>query len=136
MPSRTPRLDIFLAGVVVLHLVICFVHGAAHSGAAVPLSVAANLFVFVVILAGPPAGLVVWRWIDARTGAWIVAATLAASLGFGLVNHFVIGGADHVAHVAASWRLMFGATAVLLAVTEACGSGAAIWSAMRMGRAS
>ena len=43
----------WLTAAVLSHLVISFVHGAAHAGAHVPLSPAANLFVFIVILAGP-----------------------------------------------------------------------------------
>jgi hypothetical protein len=129
-------IDVGMLTVVGLHLVISFVHGAAHTGAAVPLSPAATLFVWIVILVGPLAGLLVWRWLDARAGAWIVAATLAASFAFGLINHFVIAGADHVSHVAEGWRVMFGVTAVLLAVTEALGSTVATWSAVRTGRSS
>jgi hypothetical protein len=94
------------------------------------------VFVWVVILAGPLAGLLVWRWLDACAGAWIVAVALAASFVFGLINHFLIAGADHVAHVAEGWRAMFTVTAVLLAVTEALGSAVAIWSAVHARRAS
>jgi len=136
MRGRLTVIDGVLVGLIVAHLVISFVHGAAHSGAAVPLSPAANLFVWLVILAGPLVGLLVWRWLDRRAGVWIVAATLGGSFAFGLINHFVIAGADHVAHVAAGWRVMFGVTAVLLALTEALGSGVAIWSAVRTGRSS
>jgi hypothetical protein len=134
--KRASVVELVMAGAVALHLAVSFVHGAAHAGAAVPLSAAANLFVWVVILAGPLAGLAVWRWVSRRAGAWTVAATLAASLAFGLVNHFVIAGADHVAHVVEAWRVTFGATAVLLALTEASGSAAAIWSAVHTGRSS
>jgi hypothetical protein len=119
MRRTTTEADVVLVSVVALHLAISFVHGAAHAGAAVPLSRAASLFVWVVTLAGPLAGLLVWRWIGRGAGAWLVAATLGASLVFGLINHFVLAGADHVAHVAEGWRVMFGTTAVLLAVTEA-----------------
>lgn len=129
-------IDVGMLAVVGLHLVISFVHGAAHTGAAVPLSRGGTLFVWSVILLGPLAGLLVWRWVDQRAGAWIVAVTLAASFAFGLVNHFLIDGADHVAHVAQAWRVMFGVTAVLLAVTEALGSTVAVWSAVRTGRSS
>jgi hypothetical protein len=45
---------------------------------------------------------------------------------FGLVNHFGLPGSDHVAHVDARWRMLFASTAVLLAITEALGSGLAI----------
>jgi hypothetical protein len=134
---RRPKVtDAVLVGLILLHLAISFVHGAAHAGAAVPLSPAANLFVWLVILAGPLVGLLVWRWLDRRAGTWIVAATLGASFVFGLINHFVIAGADHVAHIAEGWRVMFGVTAVLLAMTEASGAAVAIWSAVRTGRSS
>jgi hypothetical protein len=47
---------------------------------------------------------------------------MAASLLFGLINHFVISSPDHVDHVAAQWRPLFTSTAVALAVTEAAGA--------------
>ena len=46
----------WLAAAVLIHLVVSFVHGAAHDGAHVPMTPAANLFVLVVILAGPVVG--------------------------------------------------------------------------------
>jgi hypothetical protein len=136
MRRKTTAADVVLVALIALHLAISFVHGAAHSGAAVPLSPAATVFVWAVILVGPLAGLLVWRWLDRRAGAWLVAGTLGASFAFGLINHFLIAGSDQVAHVAAEWRVMFGITAVLLAVTEASGSAVAIWSAVHTGRSS
>ena len=120
---------------VLTHLVVSLVHGIAHAQAHVPLSPAANLFVFIVILAGPLAGLAL-TWPARRLGSWVVAATLAGSLVFGLVNHFVLASPDHVAHVAPEWRPLFTATAILLAVTEALGSGLAIRLAREGKRAS
>jgi hypothetical protein len=85
-------------------------------------------FVFIVIMAGPLIGLG-WMWnpstsLGARrtTGARVIGVTMAASLVFGLVNHFVIAGADRVDHVAMEWRMMFGSTAAILAVIEAAGA--------------
>jgi len=116
-----------LTAVVLGHLTVSIVHGAAHTGAVVPLTTAGNLFVYVVILAGPLAGLAIWRWRQ-DVGGWIVAASMAGALLFGLVNHFIISGPDHVAHVAPAWRTMFGATAVLLVAFEAAGTAAGLWS--------
>jgi len=115
----------WLIAAVLSHLVISIAHGQAHAGAHVPLSRAANLFVFVVIVAGPLAGLAM-TWRAERLGAWIVAITMTGSLVFGFVNHFVFSSPDHVAHVARPWRPLFATTAILLAVTEALGSGLAI----------
>jgi hypothetical protein len=116
---------IWLAGVVLAHLVISVVHGSAHTNAHVPLSPAATLFVFTVILAGPLLGLVLIRP-SQRIGAWLIALTLAGSLVFGIVNHFVFSSPDHVTHVDPQWRPLFTTTAVLLVVTEALGSGLAV----------
>jgi len=105
---------------VLLHLGISLIHGRAHAGAQVPLPLAATLFVYIVILAGPLIGSIASAWTP-RAGALIVAVSMAGALIFGLINHFIVAGADHVAHVAAEWRTLFGITAVLLVVSEAIG---------------
>ena len=73
-----------------------------------------------------------------RAGAWIVAASMAGALVFGLVNHFIVDGSDHVTHVAAEWRSLFGVTAALLVVSEAAGVAIGVWAAIgiRAGRSS
>jgi hypothetical protein len=125
-----------LPTIVLVHLALSVFHGRAHSGAQVPLSPAATLFVYIVILAGPLVGLAISRWRPAA-GGWIVAASLGGALVFGLINHFIIAGPDHVDHVAAEWRTLFGVTAALLLVTEAAGVAIGVRSAMqRMGRTS
>lgn len=124
-----------MTGVVFVHLVISFVHGAAHAQAQVGLSPAGNLFVYIVILAGPLIGVGIalpglktgpaYTSNRVRIGAWVVVVTMLGSLVFGLVNHFMLSSPDHVSHVDPEWRVLFGTTAVLLAVTEALGSGLA-----------
>ena len=125
-----------LAAIVVFHLIVSVIHGAAHSGARVFLPFAGNLFVYIVILAGPLAGLVlsVWR---PQAGAALVSLTMAGSFAFGAINHFIIPGSDHVAHVARDWRSLFATTAVLLAFIEAAGTAIGFRLARRRpGRAS
>ena len=118
-----------MAAAVLAHLLISMVHGAAHTGARILMSPAATLFVFVVILAGPLVGLAV-SWRRERLGSLIIAVTMASSLVFGFVNHFLLDSPDHVRHVAAQWRMIFGTTAALLAITETVGFGVAV----RLGR--
>jgi hypothetical protein len=118
--------------IVVAHLAVSLVHGAAHSGAAVPLSALQNVFVWVVILAGPLAAL--WLIRTGRPlGPELLALTMGGSLVFGIVNHFVIESADHVAHITAdAWRLPFQLTAVGLALLEAAGTAVGIrWAALK-----
>jgi hypothetical protein len=124
-PPRVPDRRTWLAATIVAHLVVSIVHGAAHGGAHVLLTPAASLFVYVVILAGPVVGFGLTWW-NVRLGGWIVAATMAGALVFGIVHHFVLAGPDHVAQVQGSWRALFATTAVLLAVTEALGVAMAV----------
>jgi hypothetical protein len=114
-----------LAAVVLAHLIVSMAHGAAHSGAQVLLSRSAHLFVYIIILAGPLVGLAL-SWRNERLGSLVVGLTLAGSLVFGLVNHFVMDSPDHVSRVDAQWRTLFGTTAALLAITELLGLGLAI----------
>src|SRR6476661_485693 len=123
MNTKAGRL--WLMAIVVAHLIISAVHGAAHTGAQVPMSRAANLFIYGVILAGPLVGLALIGP-AVRLGSIVIAVTMAASLVFGIVNHFILASPDHIAYVDPQWRPLFAATAVLLAVTEAIGSGLAI----------
>ena len=124
-----------LAAVVLAHLAVSMVHGAAHSGAQVALGPAGAAFVYLVILAGPLVGLAV-AWRLPQLGSAVVAATMAGSLAFGLVNHFIIQGTDHVAHVAPAWRTLFASTAALLAVVEAAGTAIGVRTAVRARRTS
>jgi hypothetical protein len=115
----------WMAAAVLVHLVVSMIHGTAHTGANVPLSPAANLFVIVVILAGPLIGLAL-SWWTKQYGSVVVALTMAASLVFGVVNHFVVDGPDHVGHIATQWRGVFATTAALLAITELLALGIAL----------
>ena len=112
------------AAVVLVHFGITVVHGVAHTEAHVSLSTAANIFVFTVILAGPLVGLAVTWW-SKRFGAWLVTLTMAGALLFGFIMHFVLESPDHISQVDPTWRTLFTATAVLLALTEALGAGLA-----------
>jgi hypothetical protein len=116
-----------MAALVLVHLVVTILHGAAHARANVPLSPAANVFVLAVIVTGPLVGLgLAWR--AQRVGGWFIALTMAAALVFGFVNHFVLASPDHFAHVNAQSRPLFTTTAVLLVLTEALASGLAVRS--------
>lgn len=133
--DQPARAGAALAAIVIVHLLVSFVHGAAHSGAHVALGPGGTLFVYVVILAGPLVGLAV-AWRQPQIGAAVVALTMAGSLVFGLVNHFIIQGTDHVAHVAVAWRSLFASTAALLVVIEAAGTVIGLRRAIGVRRAS
>jgi hypothetical protein len=122
--------------IVVAHLAVSLLHGAAHSGAAVPLSALQNAFVWIVIFAGPLVAL--WLiWTGRRFGPELLALTMGGSLVFGIVNHFVVESPDHVAHITSeAWRLPFQLSAAALALLEAAGTAVGIrwWAAIRSAR--
>lgn len=130
MKHNISLLHTVLTWLVLSHFAITILHGVAHARAGVILSRSAMLFVVTVILIGPLLGLIV-RLALPRVGTWAIALTLAAALTFGMVNHFLISGDDHVSHVAGPWRAMFGITAMLLVATETAGSATALWCARR-----
>jgi hypothetical protein len=116
---------IWLAAAVIAHLAVSMIHGTAHARAGIPMSAAQTVFIFVVILAGPPIGLGL-MWFRQRAGALTVAYAMGASLVFGLVNHFVVAGPDHVTHVVAPVRAVFATTAIFLVLTEGLGTALAV----------
>src|SRR4051812_50131655 len=95
-----------LSAVVLLHLALNVVHGRAHTGAQVPLSMLAALFVYAVILAGPLLGLAVWRWWP-RLGGWGGAGSMWGALIFGGINHFIIARPGPRAPLAPGWGQLF-----------------------------
>ena len=80
---------------VLVHLLITAVHGAAHRELQVGLTPSGSAFVAVVIVIAPLVAMwLVWgpRW---RFGLGLVAASMFASLLFGFYHHFLVEGADH-----------------------------------------
>ena len=127
---RSP--DGLLTAIVLLHLGVTALHGWAHAGAIVPVSPTSNVFIVTVILAAPLVGIGILWFFSISGGAWLVGLSLTGALLFGVVNHFVLDSPDHIAHIVAQWKVLFGTTAVLLALTEALGAGLAFWRAMHV----
>jgi hypothetical protein len=128
--------ETILLAAVLVHLVVTSAHGYAHAQAKVAMSPGATAFVFCVIVIGPILCIVAQRTRLPRGGAWAIAGTMAAALAFGLANHFLLPGPDHVSRVAEPWRGLFSITATALVPTEAFGAAAAAWRATRAGRRS
>jgi hypothetical protein len=115
------RLKIIAVGLILLHLVVSFLHGLAHRGAAVTLTNFESAYVLIVITVAPlMAGLLLWtRW--RKAGALLLVASMLGSFGFGAWFHFVAAGSDNVAEVHGPWHLTFMWTAVALAALELLG---------------
>ena len=135
MTRPSERTGAVLAVIVLSHTAVCAVHGAAHALARVRTTPFMQLYIALVIVVGPLAGLLLARRRPVA-GGWIVAATMTGALVFGGVNHFIFPGADHVARVAPEWQCLFTTSAVLLVITEIAGSGAGVWYATRKWKSS
>ena len=115
---------------VTAHLVTTVVHGASHAAAHVSTTPLQNVYILAIIVIGPLAGL----WLAGRhdaIGGWLVAATMAGALAFGVINHFMLPGGDRIDHVAGPWSVTFGASAIVLAIIEMAGAVAGVRYAMR-----
>jgi hypothetical protein len=104
------------------HALVVVLHGLAHQRVPVPTTADQSLFVLIVIVLGPLVALALLATRYRRTGAMLLAASMAASLVFGVYHHFIAAGPDNVISVPADpWGTLFRATAILLALTEGLG---------------
>jgi len=108
--------------VVLVHLAIVMLHGAAHTSLRIELAPAQNMFAIVVIVLAPlvACGLLWTRfW---RSGAYLLSISMLGALIFGGYKHFLSPTNDNVAQMQhAGWGGVFLATSILLFVTEAAG---------------
>lgn len=117
------RANKYVTVLVVTHLFINILHGAAHRELHVTLPPAGMLFVIVVILLGPLLALVLVWTSQKRVGLLLLTVSMAASAVFGLYHHFLVRGADHVsAQPAGLAGTAFVVTAYLLFLTESLGT--------------
>jgi hypothetical protein len=112
------RLDRYLIGLVLAHLVVTLVHATAHFALQILPAGLDLVFVLGVILIGPIVGLVILRF-NPPLAAGLLAVLMGASFVYGLVSHFLVAGPDNVAFVGLqTWTVLFVATAFLLGVLE------------------
>jgi hypothetical protein len=122
--------------IVLAHLLVNIVHGAAHQQLHIGLSPAETLFVMAVILVGPLAAMVLLWTSQQRLGLVMLALSMAGSLVFGLYHHFLMTGPDHVGEQAAGlWATTFAVTSYLLLLTEAIGTYVGLRFSYREGTA-
>jgi hypothetical protein len=118
------RKQVALGGslIVLVHMLVLFGHGAAHSHLQIGPSSWQRAFIAIVIFGAPVlAALLLWTpW--QKRGVVFLGLALAGSLVFGLYYHFVAGGRDNVFNPTHTpWDGWFRITAVLLALVELTG---------------
>jgi len=107
---------------VLVHLAVMMLHGQAHDRLHVGLSAWQNIYVIAVIAIAPLIAMLLLWTRYARLGLIVLVVSMAGSLIFGLIYHFVVMSSDHVSHLPpGDAQGLFRMTAVLLMLTELFG---------------
>ena len=116
--------------VVWLHVLVVILHSAAHVAVHVlPASFFDDTFIGVVIIIMPVVALFLLKnaplsWL----GALLLFLSMLGALLYGLLNHFLLPGADNAIHMSPGvWQLPFLVTSYLLLILEAAGSVVGVW---------
>ena len=104
-------------------------HGISHVEHQVPLAAWQWAYViFVIFLAPVVAAVLLWIRLQ-RVGVWLLVASMAGALIFGLAFHFLASGPDNVFTLnPGAGREAFRFSAVLVVLTEALGCVAGVWA--------
>jgi len=116
--------------VVWLHVLVAILHSVAHVGMHVlPASFFDYAFIVVVIMIVPVVALFLLKNAPlSRLGALLLFFSMLGALLYGLVNHFLLSGADNATHMSPGvWQLPFLVTSYLLLILEAAGSIIGVW---------
>ena len=104
---------------VVVHFLLLIVHGIAHRKLDIGMNRLQEAFIFVVIYATPLLAAVCIGIGRQSAGAASLGISMAASLIFGMINHFLLHGADNALSVQAGAQgVLFQASAVALVGIE------------------
>jgi Na+/proline symporter len=107
---------------VLAHLAVMMLHGQAHDQLSVGLSSWQNIYVLIVIAIAPLVAMVLLWTRFTRQGLLLLVVSMAASLIFGLVYHYIVVSPDHVSHLPpGDAQGQFRITAALLILTELFG---------------
>ena len=108
--------------IVLVHMAALLGHAASHAHLAIGVDTWQSAFIAVVIFAAPLLAMIL-LWMRFQTaGVFLLGASMAGSLIFGVYYHFVVAGADNAFEMGpGDWNTAFRITAGLLAAIEALG---------------
>ena len=110
---------------VLIHLAVSFVHGAAHSLTNVMLSLFGSVYVLVVITIGPVIAVILLYTKLHSIGAWTFLLTMTGSFCFGVLYHFILHGPDNVVNF--QGHSLFTWSAIGIAILEFVGMVFGLW---------
>ena len=112
---------LLMALLVLVHHIVAFVHGDAHSDLAITLSMFQNSIIYIVITALPVIGVVL-LWTPYKIiGLYSILFGMVVGLVFGIYYHYLFVSPDHISHLpngAGSLHATFVWTAGVLAIFE------------------
>ena len=109
------------------HAVVGLLHGISHVILEVVPS-AADIAFIVIVIGIVPIGLLPFVLRGSRAGVGVFALAFAASWLYGMLNHFLLEGADHVPGLDHGvWQAMFTVTGAMILGLEAAGTLLAAW---------
>ena len=122
--------------IVLAHLLVNIIHGAAHRELHVGLEPIEMLFVVGVILISPLVAMGLLWTSYKQTGLILLTLSMFGSLTFGAYKHFVAMGPDHVSQrLADAWGMAFVVSAYLLLLTEGIGTYTGLFLLYKKARA-
>lgn len=126
------------AAVVMISVVLNLVHTASHAGQHLMSLPAWQLAYITVVIYAAPVVAAILLWTRHRlAGAWLLAASMAGSLVFGLLYHFIVPGPDNVfTQPPGAWATTFQVTAVLLSLLQVVGTWIGLWAGQKSPRPS
>ncbi|HEU4934768.1 MAG TPA: hypothetical protein VFT48_21970 [Pyrinomonadaceae bacterium] len=128
MSNRRRSIVVLSTVFVLAHLVVSMVHGRSHESLGVGLSSWQNTYVLTVIVIAPLIAMVLTWTRYVHKGLLLLVVSLAGSLIFGIVYHYVVISPDHVSHLPpGDAQGLFRTTALLLVLTELFGLMVGLW---------
>jgi hypothetical protein len=118
---------------VLVHLIIAYLHGEAHSRLGVDLAAWQWTYAYSVITIAPLIAMALYWTAWRKAAALLLAISMVGSFLFGVYHHFLAVSPDHVGHLPeGDAQGLFVSTAVLLAISEAATAAFAFWNLRRV----
>jgi|SRR5947209_1529836 len=113
----------YATAIVLAHLLVSIVHGAAHRALGVELTSFDSIFVMVIVVVLPLLAMALIWTTRQRAGFFLLSLSMFGSLMFGLYHHFLASSPDHVhSQPTSPWGMTFVLTAYGLVITEVVGA--------------
>ena len=110
--------------ITLVHFLVVLLHGRAHGQLEVSSTPCQLAFIALVIIVSPLIAMAMCCTRLERAGLVLLSISMASSLVFGLMNHFLLAGPDNALRMHdGHWQSIFSTTAIALGLIEVFGFG-------------